>query len=149
MSDAQALMDAAIDRFTPDIAARGRLLIAQYAAKHPTANCLVYDNYNALAVAFASGETASSAFLSVTFYPRWVSIFFARGIELDDPEARLEGAGARIRHVKIPTDDAAADPYLDMLTTQAATIVDPPISQAGTGKLLIKTAMDNRRSRRP
>ena len=143
------MMDAAIDRFTPDIAARGRLLIAKFAAKYPAANCLVYDNYNALAVAFASGETASSAFVSVTFYPRWVSIFFSRGIELHDPEARLEGGGARIRHIKIRDDAAVDDPYLDALAEGAAAIADPPVPASGTGQLLIKTAMDNRRSRRP
>jgi hypothetical protein len=34
-------------------------------------------------------------------HPRWVSIGFWRGAELDDPEGLLEGEGDRMKHVKV------------------------------------------------
>jgi hypothetical protein len=34
-------------------------------------------------------------------YPRWVSIYFFRGAELDDPDGILEGSGKGMRHIKL------------------------------------------------
>ena len=47
---------------------------------------LVYDNYNALVFAFASTDRASGAILSNAVYPRWVTRFFAHGVDLSDPQ---------------------------------------------------------------
>ena len=32
---------------------------------------------------------------------RWVNLGFYRGVDLADPEALLEGTGAKLRHVKV------------------------------------------------
>ena len=32
---------------------------------------------------------------------RWVNLGFYHGVDLPDPEALLEGSGARLRHVKV------------------------------------------------
>ena len=37
----------------------------------------------------------------------WVNLGFYRGVDLPDPEALLEGTGARMRHVKIRSIDDA------------------------------------------
>jgi hypothetical protein len=44
----------------------------------PRAVELVYDNYNALAIAFGPTERPSDLILSIALYPRWVSLFFTR-----------------------------------------------------------------------
>src|SRR5262245_16512222 len=51
----------------------------------PSAVELVYDNYNALVFAFGPSEKASEIILSIALYPRWVTLFFLHGADLDDP----------------------------------------------------------------
>jgi hypothetical protein len=55
----------------------------------PGAHELAYDNYNALALAFIPTEKPSDMVLSPALYPRWVSLFFARGVGLPDPDGLL------------------------------------------------------------
>ena len=101
MADAEAVLAGLIDRYSPDVAALGRALIARMRDRVPQANALVFENYNALGVGFAPGETAPQVVLSVVLYPRWVSLFFFKGALLDDPAGLLEGTGKFMRHVKI------------------------------------------------
>jgi hypothetical protein len=71
-----------IDRYSPEVAARGRAAVAKLSKMLPHAARLVYDNYNALAVAFSPDGRPSHAILSLTIYPRWVSLFFTDGAGL-------------------------------------------------------------------
>lgn len=54
----------------------------------------------------------------------WVSLFFFRGAELDDPEGRPDGSGALLRHVKLRSleDLAARRQYLARLLKAAVGI---------------------------
>ena len=49
----------------------------------------------------------------------WVNLGFYRGSELPDPEALLEGTGARMRHVKIRSVDDARRPAVRTLVAVA------------------------------
>ena len=49
----------------------------------------------------------------------WVNLGFYRGTELPDPEALLEGTGARMRHVKIRSGDDARRPAVRALVAAA------------------------------
>ena len=102
--DAQAQLDRFIDRFTPEVAANARQALAFMRARLPTATRLVYDNYNALVVGFGAGQRASDIIFSIALYPRYVTLFFARGVELPDPNGLLEGSGRGVRHVKLRPD---------------------------------------------
>ncbi|MDI1363689.1 MAG: hypothetical protein PSX79_02270, partial [bacterium] len=76
MNGPEAQLAAFIAKFTPQVAALGTQAVASLTRRLPQADRLVYDNYNALAVAFAADEKASNAIFSIAFYPRWVSLFF-------------------------------------------------------------------------
>ena len=52
-------------------------------------------------------------------YPRWVSVYFFRGAEMDDPEGVLEGTGKGMRHVKLREPKDANSPALKTLIRQA------------------------------
>ena len=52
---------------------------------------LVYDNYNALAIGFGPSEKTSKIVFSLALYPRWVSLFFAKGKGLPDPREAAAG----------------------------------------------------------
>ena len=68
-----------IGRYDPAVARVARQARRKVRRLLPGAFELVYDNYNALALAFAPTERPSELILSITLYPRRVSLFFTRG----------------------------------------------------------------------
>lgn len=52
-------------------------------------------------------------------YPRWVSIYFFGGADLDDPDGILEGTGKGMRHVKLHAPNDANAPALKRMLRRA------------------------------
>jgi len=144
----QEQLDTFIDKFTPDIAATIRRAVAMVSARLPGATILVYDNYNALAIAFGAGEKRQSIICSVAGYPRWVSLFLSNGPTLPDPEGLLEGEGSTVRHLKL-IGERMGSPAVAALIDAAAASVATPIDRAGEGRLVIKSISAKQRARRP
>ena len=101
----KAQLDGFLGKFRPEVARMARAALARMRKLLPGAVELVYDNYNALAIAFGPTERTSEAIFSITVYPRWVSLFFTRGAALPDPHQLLKGSGTTIRHIVL--EDAA------------------------------------------
>ena len=144
----QEQLDGFIDKFTPDIAMTIRRAVAMVSARLPGATILVYDNYNALAIAFGASEKRQSIICSVAGYPRWVSLFLSNGPTLPDPEALLEGEGNTVRHVKL-VGDRMNSPAVAALIDAALASVATPIYPAGEGRLVIKSVSAKQRARLP
>ncbi|MET3665119.1 DUF1801 domain-containing protein [Caulobacter sp. 1776] len=147
MDTPQEQLAAMAARYEPAIAARGLAAIERLRARMPGAHRLIYDNYNALAVGFAHGDRAKDAFVSIAFYPRWVTLFFLYGKGLDDPEGLLKGDGARVRHVVLDDVDDLERPAIVALLDQVLDQKDPP--PLGEGPLIIKAVSEKQRPRRP
>jgi hypothetical protein len=147
--DAEARLESFIGKFTPEVAADARALLARLKTRLPGARILVYDNYNALAIAFAASEKVSDIVLSIALYPRWINLFFMYGTALDDPHALLAGAGGRIRHVPKVTEASLDDPRVDALIAQALAFAEPPIDPAAPQRLIVKSVSPKQRPRRP
>ena len=105
-----AQLEGFIAKYSPAIAAQIRDVLARMRARLPGAIELVYDNYNALAIGFDSGEHLADATFSIACYPRWVSLFFFAGVGLDDPQNLLKGAGKRTRHIVLDDTGHAGRP---------------------------------------
>ena len=144
----QEQLDGFIGKFAPDIAATIRRAVAMVSARLPGATIQVYDNYNALAIAFGASEKRQSIVCSVAGYPRWVSLFLSNGPTLPDPEGLLEGEGNTVRHVKL-IGDRMNSPAVAALIDAAAASVATPIDPAGEGRLVIKSISARQRARRP
>ena len=144
----QEQLDGFIDKFTPDIAATIRRAMAMVSARLPGATILVYDNYNALAIAFGASDKRSSIVCSVAGYPRWASLFLSNGPTLPDPDGLLEGEGSTVRHVKL-TGDRMDSLAVAALIDAAAASVALPIDPAAKGCLIIKSISAKQRTRRP
>ena len=56
---------------------------------------------------------------SIALYPRWVSLFFAKGVGLPDPHKRLKGSGTVVRHVVLTELAVLDDPQIRELMQQA------------------------------
>lgn len=147
MDEAEARLERFIDRYDPRVAGVARQAVAALRRRLPGANLLVYDNYNALAIGFASGHTASSIVLSVALYPRWASLFFAQGAALPDPQGLLEGSGNRMRHIVLDEARHPGEPSV-------AALIDAAVERsgcdfAGKGAVIVKSVSARQRPRRP
>ena len=149
MAETEAALHQALAAFEPAIASQARAALSYFAARFPGAHRLVYDNYNALAIGFASGEKQSTIAFSVTLYPRWVSLFFSRGVELADLHALLVGDGARIRHVVLNHGLTHQDPRVLELVDEAMNILEPPLNPEAQGQVIMKSVSPKKRPRRP
>src|SRR5437762_8681021 len=146
--DAQAQLDSFMAKYTPNVVANARCALAFLRARLPTANRLVYDNYNALVIAFGASDKVGGVILSIALYPRYVTLFFLRGIELPDPHALLEGGGAQVRSIRL-------DPISPLEMPEVGALIDtaiangPPLPANGNGRLIIKSISAKQRPRRP
>ncbi|WP_400075413.1 hypothetical protein [Winogradskyella sp. R77965] len=77
----------------------------------PEANELIWDNYNAVALAYSKSEKLKDAFCHIAVYSKHVNFGFNRGVELTNGNLKLEGKGKLIRHISVkkiesfPKDD--------------------------------------------
>ena len=98
-------LDTFIGRFDPAIRKIVREARARLRRRLPAAIELVYDNYNALAIAFASSERASDVIVSLAVYARGVNLYFIYGVALADPHHLLLGSGNQGRFVRLESAD--------------------------------------------
>jgi hypothetical protein len=134
-------------KYTPEVAARARSVLARVRKQLPGAVELVYDNYNGLAIGFGPTDRPADLILSVTVYPRWVSLFFVHGAQLPDPTKVLKGSGSRIRHIVLAqAADVDAPPVRALIQHAAARAATPG---AGRGRIVIQSVSPRQRPRRP
>jgi hypothetical protein len=138
-----------IAKFTPEVAALARSILAAMRARYPTAIEIVYDNYNALAIGFGPSEKTSQAIFSVAVFPRWVSLFFLQGKQLPDPEGILQGSGNVARNIRLPSAGRLDELSVKNLMQEATARAAVPFSAHGAPRLIIKSISAKQRPRRP
>ena len=69
----------------------------------PSTNELIWDNYNAVAIAYAKSDQLKDAFCHLAIYAKHINFGFNRGSELLQANLKLEGTGKLIRHLKVKT----------------------------------------------
>jgi len=67
----------------------------------PQANELIWDNYNAVAMAYSKSEKLKDAFCHISVYAKHVNFGFNRGVELTKTNIKLTGKGKLIRHLSV------------------------------------------------
>lgn len=146
---AQEQLDGFIDKFTPEVAALTRALMAKAMAQLPGATIPVYDNYNALAIGFGAADRVKDVIFSLAIMPRWVTLCFTWGTRLEDPQGLLGGSGNQVRHIRLYTPEAWDAPEVQDFLTQALAKADLPIDPDAKGGLVIKSISARQRPRRP
>ena len=137
-----------IGRFDPAIRKIVREARAKLRRRLPAAIELVYDNYNALAIGFASSERASDVIVSLAVYARGVNLYFIYGVALADPHHLLLGSGNQGRFVRLESADMLDRPEIDALVTAAIKEIDTPLPRSGRGRLVIRSVSPKQRLRR-
>jgi hypothetical protein len=140
ISNEEAYLNIAIDRYSPQVAATARAALKKLRARYPGARLLVYDRRQSLPIGFAPSERGP-AIISVVLYPRWVRFFFLEGVALSDPQGRLEGDGSQVRSIRL--DERAKildDPYIRGLIAQAEKVAGVDL-KSGRGEVVLKSRL--------
>ena len=137
-----------IAKFDPAIASLARSCRTVLRKRFPTAVELVYDNYNALAIGYASTERASDCIVSLAVFPRSVALSFYYGASLPDPTKILSGGGNQNRYISLDRPDRLNQPEVEALITAAIANGKVPLP-ATKGYLIIKSISEKQRPRRP
>ena len=142
-------LDAFISKYSPEVQKLARAALAKMRKRLPGAVQLIYDNYNALAIAFGATDRRSDIVLSIALYPRWVSLFFMHGAALPDPRKLLRGSGKTVRHIVLADASDLDDPAVEALIAAAVKRADPPIDSSRRARAVVKLSLKKQRPRRP
>ncbi len=141
-------LNAFIGRFDPVIRRIVREARAKLRRRLPTAIELVYDNYNALAIGFASSERMSDTIVSLAVYARGVNLYFMYGATLADPHQLLLGGGNQGRFVRLESAATLDRQEIDDLLASAIEEGDTPLPRSGHRHIVIKSVSPKQRLRR-
>jgi hypothetical protein len=115
----------------------------------PTANELVYDNYNFLVVGYCPTERPSDCILSLAAGANGVALSFAYGgASLPDPHQLLLGSGRTNRFIRIESVETLDRPEIQALIGAAVARARTPLAAEGARKLIIRSVSTKQRPRR-
>ena len=138
-----------IAKFTPEMAARIRVLRAALRRRLPHAHELVYDNYNFFVIGYGPTERPSEAVFSLASQASGASLCFLWGAKLPDPKKLLRGAGNQVRSIKLPDAATLAQPDVEALIAAAIKLAAIPFDPTLRPRLIIKSISAKQRPRRP
>jgi len=147
MPGERAQLATFLARFDPPIGRLARAILSRLRTRMPSANQLVYDNYNALAIGFSVTDRAYDSIFSVAVFARGVNLFFFNGPNLPDPQRLLKGGGNMVRHIRVDRIGLLDDPAVHELMEIAIRDADPPLPSSGRGRVIIKSISKKRRPR--
>jgi Domain of unknown function (DU1801) len=114
----------------------------------PTANELVYDNYNFFVIGYCSTERPSDCVLSIAAGANGVGLSFYYGATLPDPHKLLLGSGSQNRFIRIESAATLARPEVEELIAAAIAQAERPLPGSGRGKLVIRSISKKQKPRR-
>jgi hypothetical protein len=141
-------LNAMIERFDPAVQKIVRAARTKLRKRLPAAVELVYDNYNALAIAYAATERRGDWIVSLAVYARGVNLYFIYGVALPDPHGLLQGSGNQGRFVRLDSAAILDQKEIQDLLAAAVAETDTPLPKGGKGYTVIKAISRNQRRRR-
>ena len=146
--NAEAELAVCIDKFSPEMAASIRAVRAALRKKVPTANELVYDNYNFFVIGYSSTLRPSDSFTQLVADGHGVRLAFYWGSRLPDPARILLGSGSQNRFIRLEGARDLGKPAVEALIRAAAANGKMPLPEKGRGTLVIRSISAKQRPRR-
>jgi hypothetical protein len=137
-----------IDKFDPDKQTLIRSVRKVLRKRLPTANELVYDNYNFFVIGYCSTDRPTDCIVSIAAAANGVGLSFYYGASLHDPHKLLLGSGSQNRFVRLESAKVLADPRVDALIAAAVAQGKTPLPESGKGKLIFRSISAKQRPRR-
>ena len=138
-----------IAKFDPAVAKLVRAARSALRKQFPTANELVYDNYNFFVIGFCTTGRPSDCFVSLAANAKGVGLAFYWGATLPDPHKLLQGSGNQNRFIRLESAAALARPEVQALIQAAVRQSRSPLPITGRGRLIIRSVSVKQRPRLP
>ena len=139
---------AFLAKYTPEIVAQTNAVLAKLRARLRGAVEMVYDNYNALVIAFGAEDRPREAILSVAVYPGHLTLVFLWGRGLFDPDNLLRGTGSQVRHLRLAGPETVDSPSVQALITEAIARSARPFDDTKPNRMVIRAVAEKQRPRR-
>jgi hypothetical protein len=117
-------------------------------ARFPTANELVWDNYNFFVIGYSPTERPTDSIVSLAARANGVGVCFIHGATLRDPKKVLSGSGHQTRFLRLESADVLERPEVEALLSAAVAQARSRLSATGRGKLIVRSVSAKQRDRR-
>ena len=145
---AESQLDGFIRKFDPENQALILKIRKALRKRFPTANELVYDNYNFFVIGYSPTERPSDTIVSMAAAANGVGLCFIQGARLKDPQKILTGSGKQTRFLRLPSAEVLARPEVEALIAAAIAQSKTPLPAKGPGALVIRSVSAKQRPRR-
>jgi hypothetical protein len=147
--DAETQLQSFIEKFDPEHQATIRAVRNALRRRLPSANELVYDNYNFFVIGYSSTERPSDSIVSLAAGASGVGLSFPYcGASLPDPHKLLLGSGSKNRFIRLDSAKVLARPEVEALIAAAVGLAKTPVPATGTGRVIIRSVSAKQRPRR-
>ncbi len=137
-----------IDKFDQENQTLIRSVRKALRKRFPTANELVYDNYNFFVIGYSPTERPSDSIVSMAAGANGVGLAFPYcGTKLADPHKVLQGSGTSNRFIRLESAKMLSRPEVAELI-DAATALCKPLPETGRGRAIIRSVSAKQRPRR-
>jgi hypothetical protein len=145
---AEQRLQGFIDKFDSKNASLIRSVRAALRKRLPSANEIVYDNYNFFVIGYSSTERPSDCIVSLAAAANGVGLSFYYGASLPDPHKLLLGSGSQNRYIRLPATEILLRSEVEELIAAAVAQSETPLPARGQGKLIIQSIAAKQRPRR-
>ncbi len=146
--DPEKQLKSFIDKFEPKHQALIRSVRGALRKRLPTANELVYDNYNFFVIGYCPNERPSDSIISIAAGANGIGLCFIRGASLPDPHKILLGSGTQTRFLRIESAKTLDRPEVEGLLAAAIAKSKVALPASGAGQLVIRSVSKKQRPRR-
>ena len=137
-----------IAKFDPKVAKVIRASRAALRKRFPTANELVYDNYNFFVIGYSTTERPSDCMVSLAANAKGVGLSFYYGATLPDPGNILLGSGNQNRFIRLESAATLAKPEVEALLRAATAQAKSPLPTTGRRRTIVRSVAARQRPRR-
>jgi hypothetical protein len=146
--DPESQLNSFIDKFDARNQALIRALRKALRKRLPTANELVWDNYNFFVLSYGATERPSDCIVTIVAGASGVGLSFYRGATLPDPHKILLGSGTQNRFIRLESAETLARSEVEALIAAAIAQAPKPLPAGGKRKLIIRSVSAKQRPRR-
>jgi hypothetical protein len=139
---------AFIEKFAPKDQRLIRAVRSAVRKRLPTANELVWDNYNFFVIGYSPTERPTDSIVSIAARANGVGLCFIHGASLADPKKLLLGSGKQTRFIRLDSANLLNDPEVEALVAAAIDQAKTPLPATGRGRLIMRSVATKQRPRR-
>jgi hypothetical protein len=148
-SDPEEQVQSFITKFSEEHQALIRSVRKAVRKRLPTANELVYDNYNFFVIGYSPTERPTDSIVSIAAGANGAGLAFPYcGSRLPDPHHLLQGSGSQNRFIRLDSAQVLARPEVEALIVAAIKLNKAELPESGKGKLIIRSVSAKQRPRR-